>query len=68
VTVGGFTVGLSCEALECGSLLPLSFPRACSRDFDCVHTTQPTSRQAKVETSDQPASWLAKKRQQAAAL
>jgi hypothetical protein len=43
------------EALECGSLLPLSVPRACSRDFDGMHNSQ-------------PASWLVKERQQAAAL
>src|SRR5271157_594720 len=49
------TTKQSCEALECGSLLPLSSPRTCSRNFNRRHDSP-------------PASWLVLKRQQAAAL
>jgi hypothetical protein len=53
----------ACEALECGSLLPLSFPRACSREFERVRNSRAASWRAKIEACGQPASWLAKKRQ-----
>jgi len=49
------TAGMPGKALECGSLLPLSFLRAARRDFDWAHDSPPTS-------------WLVPKRQQAAAL
>ncbi len=53
----------ACGAFDCGSLLPLSSPRACSRDFEpAPFSPVPGGVQL------QPASWLMRKRQQAAAL
>jgi hypothetical protein len=43
----------ACGALECGSLLPLSSPRACLRDFQ----TAPVSRYLAIERSSQQAGW-----------
>ena len=64
----------ACAALECGSSLPLSQPanlrdgfrfRGLARDFNPPFFS-PLPGRMRVES--QPASWLVKKRQQAAAL
>jgi hypothetical protein len=54
----GFTAGIGSEALECGSLLPLSSPRACSRDFERVSNSRAASWLAKVKLEiRQQAGW-----------